>query len=602
MTRRTRLFIEALEDRRTPSFSPATSYAVAPNPQAVVTADFNNDEVLDLAVASESSSEVRVLLGNPDGTFQPALTSATGSVVPPHSLAVGDFNDDGLLDLATGNGRDDSYGPFDVSVLLGIDDGTNRGTGRFETSTSMPMSETPVSVAVGDFDGDGNLDLGVTGFYWVAGSAHVFLGNGAGGLSAPNTTPLGPEYHHSAAVADFNGDGIDDLATTNFDSGTVSVLLGNTSGYLQPPSGFNAGTDPYAVAAGDVNGDGHIDLVAAGGSVGVLLGDGSGGFSGPNNYATNSPSTSVVLGDFTRDGHLDVATTNTLSYEVSVLYGGGNGSFSTPIVTAFGQTPWAIAAGDFNGDTWLDVATAHYYGSNVSVLINDGIWPDPSAPRLRIGDVTVAEGNTGTVAAAFTVTLSAASDQPVTVAYATGDGSATAGSDYQTTSGTLIFAPGETSKTITVPVIGDRLPEPTETFVVNLSSPTNATIADGQGVGTIVDDEPRISISDVTKSEGRRNKTTLFTFTVTLSAAYDQAVTMSYRTVNGTATTSDNDYVAKSDTLTFTPGETNKTITIEVKGDSKKEANETFYLDLFGLSSNALFTKNRGLGTIVNDD
>jgi hypothetical protein len=291
-----------------------------------------------------------------------------------------------------------------------------------------------------------------------------------------------------------------------------------------------------------------------------------------------------------------------LSYEVSVLYGGGNGSFSTPIVTAFGQTPWAIAAGDFNGDTWLDVATAHYYGSNVSVLINDGIWPDPSAPRLRIGDVTVAEGNTGTVAAAFTVTLSAASDQPVTVAYATGDGSATAGSDYQTTSGTLIFAPGETSKTITVPVIGDRLPEPTETFVVNLSSPTNATIADGQGVGTIVDDEPRISISDVTKSEGRRNKTTLFTFTVTLSAAYDQAVTMSYRTVNGTATTSDNDYVAKSDTLTFTPGETNKTITIEVKGDSKKEANETFYLDLFGLSSNALFTKNRGLGTIVNDD
>jgi hypothetical protein len=309
-----------------------------------------------------------------------------------------------------------------------------------------------------------------------------------------------------------------------------------------------------------------------------------------------------VLGDFTRDGHLDVATTNTLSYEVSVLYGGGNGSFSTPIVTAFGQTPWAIAAGDFNGDTWLDVATAHYYGSNVSVLINDGIWPDPSAPRLRIGDVTVAEGNTGTVAAAFTVTLSAASDQPVTVAYATGDGSATAGSDYQTTSGTLIFAPGETSKTITVPVIGDRLPEPTETFVVNLSSPTNATIADGQGVGTIVDDEPRISISDVTKSEGRRNKTTLFTFTVTLSAAYDQAVTMSYRTVNGTATTSDNDYVARTGTLTFAPGETTKTITIEVKGDSKKEASETFYLDLFGLSGNALFTKNRGIGTILNDD
>jgi len=127
-------------------------------------------------------------------------------------------------------------------------------------------------------------------------------------------------------------------------------------------------------------------------------------------------------------------------------------------------------------------------------------------------------------------------------------------------------------------------------------------MTDGQGVGTIVDDEPRISISDVTKAEGKKGQTTLFTFTVTLSAAYDQAVTMSYRTVNGTATTGDNDYVAKTGTLTFAPGQTTKTITIEVKGDSKKEANETFYLDLFGNSGNSLFTKSRGVGTILNDD
>ena len=99
-------------------------------------------------------------------------------------------------------------------------------------------------------------------------------------------------------------------------------------------------------------------------------------------------------------------------------------------------------------------------------------------------------------------------------------------------------------------------------------------LPDGQGVGTIVDDEPRISISDMTKAEGRKGKTTLFTFTVTLSAAYDQAVTMSFGTVNGTATTSDNDYIAKAGTLTFAPGETTKTITIEVKGDSKREGNE----------------------------
>src|SRR4030095_2958336 len=101
--------------------------------------------------------------------------------------------------------------------------------------------------------------------------------------------------------------------------------------------------------------------------------------------------------------------------------------------------------------------------------------------------------------------------------------------------------------------------------------------------------------------EGLKGQKTLFTFTVTLSAAYDQPVTISYRTVNGTAKSSE-DYLSKTGTLTFAAGVTTKTITIEVKGDSKREANETFYLDLFGNSSNALFTKNRGVGTILNDD
>ena len=204
------------------------------------------------------------------------------------------------------------------------------------------------------------------------------------------------------------------------------------------------------------------------------------------------------------------------------------------------------------------------------------------------------------------MTLSAVYGQSVTVNYSTANGTATAGSDFQTASGTLNFAPGETSKTITVAVLGDQMFEPDETFAVHLSGSMNATIGDGNGTGTIVNDDtyvpPSISISDVSKAEGKKGTTTLFTFTVTLSAAYDEPVTMSYRTVNGTATTGNKDYVAKSGTITFAPGETVKTITISVKGDSKREANEVFYLDLFGLSSNALFTKNRGIGTILNDD
>ena len=233
----------------------------------------------------------------------------------------------------------------------------------------------------------------------------------------------------------------------------------------------------------------------------------------------------------------------------------------------------------------------------------------PTGERLpqyvRIGDAAVSEGHSGMVSATFTVTMAKPSSQTVTVSYGTADSggyyTASAGSDYQAASGTLTFAPGETTKTITIQVIGDRLGEQKETFYVNLNNLTGAIITGGQGTGTIADDEPRISIGDVTKREGRKN-TTQFTFTVTLSAAYDQTVTMSFRTADGTATTSDTDYVARTGTLTFAPGETTKTITIEVKGDTKKEADETFYVELFGLSSNALFTKSRGFGTILNDD
>src|SRR5262249_40424057 len=159
--------------------------------------------------------------------------------------------------------------------------------------------------------------------------------------------------------------------------------------------------------------------------------------------------------------------------------------------------------------------------------------------------------------------------QLVTVQYTTANSTAIAGSDYQAASGTLTIPAGQTTGTITVPVIGDRLGEPNETFFVNLSDASNATVADNLGSGTITDDEPRISISDVSKKEGRNGKTTMFTFTVTLSAAYDQPVTMSFRTADGTATTGDQDYAAKSGTLTFDPGEITKTIAIEVKGDGK---------------------------------
>jgi hypothetical protein len=372
------------------------------------------------------------------------------------------------------------------------------------------------------------------------------------------------------------------------------------------------------VVVGDFDADGKLDLgvtadvyvdgwgMDAGGYVRsdyILRGNGDGTFQAPTDIGLGWwDSTSEAVGDFNRDGQSDIATADASGNSVSIVRGLGNGAFSTAENFAAGPGAVAVAAGDFNGDGWLDIATANASDNSVSVLINDQSWSSPLPPSISVSDATVTEGNTGSVKATFTLTLSHASTVDVTVHYATSDITATAGSDYTAASGDVIIPAGQTSRTFTVAVKGDRIAEPTETFAVNLTSATNATIADGQGVGTILDDEPRISIGDVNKAEGKKGQTTLFTFTVTLSAAYDQAVTVSYKTTDGTAKTSDGDYVGKTGTLTFAPGETTKTITITVNGDSKKESDETFYLDLFGNSTNSLFTRSRGTGTILNDD
>ena len=166
----------------------------------------------------------------------------------------------------------------------------------------------------------------------------------------------------------------------------------------------------------------------------------------------------------------------------------------------------------------------------------------------------------------------------------------------------MTIAAGQTSATFTITINGDTTVEPNENFTVTLSNPTNATIADGTATGTITDDDAAVTVSigDATVTEGNSGNVTM-TFTITLSGPSGQTVTVNYATANGTAT-QPGDYTQANGAVTFAPGETTKTITIEVKGGSKKEANEVFYLDLYGLSSNALFTKNRGIGTILNDD
>jgi len=227
---------------------------------------------------------------------------------------------------------------------------------------------------------------------------------------------------------------------------------------------------------------------------------------------------------------------------------------------------------------------------------------------LTIGDATIVEGDAGTRNAEVVVTLSAASNKTVTVNYNTADEvpisgiyyPAVAGVDYLAASGKLSFAPGQSSKTILVPVIGDRLGEQDETFSVKLSGARNAKIADGTGLVTIQDDDLRISIGDAWIAEGNAGKT-LMSFTVSLSAAQAQAVTVDYATQDGLARAGE-DYVATSGRLSFAPGETTKTITVEIIGDTEPEPDEPFFVNLSGATANASILRGQGSGTILDDD
>src|SRR6266516_656802 len=217
--------------------------------------------------------------------------------------------------------------------------------------------------------------------------------------------------------------------------------------------------------------------------------------------------------------------------------------------------------------------------------ISAGTWDPPGFSTFRvhslsINDVAVTEGNSGTVNATFSVALSEASTQPVTVNFATANGTATAPADYATQSGTLTFSAGQTNKQITVLVNGDTTDEIDERFTVTLSNSTNASIATAVGTASIIDDDgPGISINNVTVSEGNSG-TVNATFSVSLSAASPQIVTVDYSTADGTAAAPD-DYLSKSGTLTFPANSTTpQTITVEVQGDTLDEVNETFAVNL----------------------
>jgi hypothetical protein len=343
------------------TFQPAVQYAAGSGPLGIVAGDFNGDGHLDLAVPNAGSNDVSVFLGNGDGTFQSQATYAVGDF--PEAIVTGDFAGDGHLGLAVLNGNSD-----DVSVLLGNGDGT------FQTQVTYGVGAYPFDFVAGDFTGDGKLDLAVSGH-----GLRILLANGNGTFQPAQS--VSAILNGALVTGDFNGDGRLDLVDAGgvpFNIGAVAlsyVLLGNGDGTFQAPIRNVVGSGPDGIATGAFTGDGRIDLAVVNSfdnTVSVLLGDADGTFQPQVTYAVGSGPTGIMAGDFNGDGRTDLAIANSSSNDVSVLLGNGDGTFQPQATYAVGAGPAQIVAGDFNGDGHVDLAVTNQSGNTVSVLLGNG--------------------------------------------------------------------------------------------------------------------------------------------------------------------------------------------------------------------------------------
>jgi hypothetical protein len=284
----------------------------------------------------------------------------------PTALAVGDENGDGRVDVLTGNESRSS------SVLL------DRGDGRL--SRGVPFRASPgehESMEAGDLNRDGILDEVV---FNQADTVSVLLADGRGGLRPPTDYPVGPEPW-SGVVADLTGDGAADVVVADWENARLVVLVNDGSGALRPAAEYPAplnGAVPAQLAAGDLNGDGHVDIAAATGGVTVLLGNGDGTLRAPESSLVGTNAPNIALADFNRDGKLDVVVGTWLESSLDVGLGNGDGTFGASRSFDSGLiSPDRIVVADFNGDGKLDVATATYPGPNdpdarVGVLLGRG--------------------------------------------------------------------------------------------------------------------------------------------------------------------------------------------------------------------------------------
>jgi hypothetical protein len=343
-------------------FLPRSIQHVASNPVAVAVGDFNNDGLLDFAVGGATT--IQVFLGKGDGTFQLPVTTPTHSVI---AMVAGDFNGDGKLDLAVINDN-----PFPVlNIFLG------KGNGFFTRQASPLRMHDSFNLSAADFNGDGKLDL-----YVVLGGRgggctgqpcfRILIGNGDGGFIAGGLFGPLPRGSGYPAIADFNGDGKLDLAVAGinfYGKDAVNVFLGDGRGGFANKVPYPVEFAGDSVAAADVNGDGKIDLVTDG--VSVLLGNGDGTFRRGASIASGG-SGSVNVGDFNGDGKLDVAA------GLNLLLGNGDGTFGKPLTFADMGSGFPISMGGFNANGNLDLFGINALNGTLSIFDQRPLYFTPT--------------------------------------------------------------------------------------------------------------------------------------------------------------------------------------------------------------------------------
>jgi Big-like domain-containing protein/Calx-beta domain-containing protein/VCBS repeat protein len=512
------------------TFQSPVTYSVGSAPRTLAIADFNGDSKPDVAVTNSGSGSttVSVLIGNGDGTLQAAVPVDVGN--RPQGMATGDLNGDSKPDLVVAATNANS-----VVVLLG------NGNGTFQGPVSYPtLNNEPLNLALADFNGDGKLDVVTPGNFSPV-EYSILRGVGDGTLQAAVTKPMRNNSFFPIA-SDFDADGKSDLAFVNNAFDLVDVLLNSPSAH---PVNISA-TEGVATTVQVATFFDYDDTKTAGSftatinwgdgtapTAGVVTANGSGGFnvSGTHTFATSGTlNVDVEIadsnGNFARTRSIatvKAATVTNVSSSVNPSDLGQSVTF-TATVTSTSGTPTGNVQFKDNGTNLggavslngsgvatvttaaltvgTHVITAEYAGTATfgasSGTLSGGQVVRPQ-PTLSINDVSVNEGDSGTSTLTFTVTLSSASNFTVTANFATADNTATAGVDYQPTNLGLIFSPGDTTKMVSITIMGDVANEADETFFVNLSNPTNATISDAQGVGTIVsDDAPSLLIDDNT--------------------------------------------------------------------------------------------------------